>query len=131
MRISGWISGVCSFDLHLVPGIDAELNVLGSHVRLLLQSVIALRGSGSVEAPSQAAFLPDLAVPSSTPMMSDAFMISRSSPSSLNSVPDHFPNSPRSPALTSRPWTFPASSRAPGPRGGPSPSVGFYLPVYG
>ena len=37
----------------------------------------------------------------STPMMSDSFMIRRSSPSSLTSVPDHLPNSTRSPALTS------------------------------
>ena len=35
------------------------------------------------------------------PMMSLSFMISRSSPSSLTSVPDHLPNSTRSPALTS------------------------------
>ena len=32
-------------------------------------------------------------------MMSASFMIIRSSPSSLTSVPDHFPNSTRSPAL--------------------------------
>src|SRR3546814_160640 len=131
LRISDWSSDVCSSDLHLVPGIDAELNVLGSHVRLLLQSGIALRGSGSVEAPSQAAFLPDLAVPSSTPMMSDSFMISRSSPSSLTSVPDHLPNSTRSPALTSSAWILPASSRAPGPTASTSPSCGFSLAVSG
>ena len=34
-------------------------------------------------------------------MMSDSFMIRSSSPSSLTSVPDHLPNSTRSPALTS------------------------------
>ena len=34
-------------------------------------------------------------------MMSLSFMIRRSSPSILTSVPDHFPNSTRSPALTS------------------------------
>ena len=37
-----------------------------------------------------------------TPMMSDSFMIRRSSPSMRTSVPDHLPNSTRSPALTSR-----------------------------
>ena len=36
-----------------------------------------------------------------TPMMSDSFMIRSSSPSSLTSVPDHLPNSTRSPTLTS------------------------------
>ena len=39
-----------------------------------------------------------------TPMMSDSFMMRRSSPSSLTSVPDHLPNSTRSPAL--RPMTI-------------------------
>ena len=34
-------------------------------------------------------------------MMSDSFMIRRSSPSMRTSVPDHLPNSTRSPALTS------------------------------
>ena len=33
-----------------------------------------------------------LAAPSMTPMMSDSFMIRRSSPSILTSVPDHLPN---------------------------------------
>src|SRR5882724_3748249 len=37
----------------------------------------------------------------STPMMSDSFMIRSSSPSSLTSVPDHLPNSTRSPTLMS------------------------------
>jgi hypothetical protein len=35
------------------------------------------------------------------PRMSDSFMISRSSPSTLTSVPDHLPNRILSPALTS------------------------------
>ncbi len=34
-----------------------------------------------------------------TPMMSDSFMIRSSSPSSFTSVPDHLPNSTRSPAF--------------------------------
>ncbi len=47
--------------------------------------------------------------------MSDSFMIISSSPSILISVPDHFPNSTRSPVLTSSGCTFPSSPRAPGP----------------
>ena len=50
----------------------------------------------------------------STPMMSDSFMIRSSSPSSLTSVPDHLPNSTRSPTLTSIGISLPASSRPPG-----------------
>ena len=38
--------------------------------------------------------------------MSLSFMISRSSPSSLTSVPDHLPNRMRSPAFTSSGWTL-------------------------
>src|SRR3712207_7894604 len=44
-----------------------------------------------------------------TPMMSDSFMIRRSSPSMRTSVPDHLPNSTRSPAFTSRAATLPLS----------------------
>jgi hypothetical protein len=40
-------------------------------------------------------------VSTSTPMMSLSFMIRYSTPSILTSVPDHLPNSTRSPALTS------------------------------
>ena len=43
-----------------------------------------------------------------TPMMSDSFMIRRSSPSILTSVPDHLPNRMRSPALTSSGMSLPA-----------------------
>ena len=43
-----------------------------------------------------------LALVSTTPMMSDSFMMRRSWPSMLTSVPDHLPNSTRSPAFTSR-----------------------------
>src|SRR5579863_8144615 len=46
-----------------------------------------------------------------TPMMSDSFMIRSSSPSSLTSVPDHLPNSTRSPALTPMMMSLPFSSR--------------------
>src|SRR5205809_718081 len=48
----------------------------------------------------QAAFLRDSAS-TSTPMMSLSFMIRYSTSSILTSVPDHLPNSTRSPALTS------------------------------
>src|ERR1700747_2561126 len=61
------------------------------------------------------------------PMTSDSFMINRSSPSILTSVPDHFPNSTRSPALRSSGTSLPLSSRAPGPTGVTSPSCGFLL----
>ena len=44
-------------------------------------------------------------------------MISRSSPSILTSVPDHFPKRMRSPALTSRGVSLPFSSRPPGTHG--------------
>lgn len=60
----------------------------------------------------QAAFLPDFWVPSTTPMMSDSFMISSSSPSILTSVPDHLPNRTRSPAFTSSATNWPCSLRA-------------------
>ena len=48
-------------------------------------------------------------------MMSLSFMIRNSSPSILTSVPDHLPNSTRSPTLTSIGMSLPASSRPPGP----------------
>jgi hypothetical protein len=50
-------------------------------------------------------------------MMSLSFMIRRSSPSSLISVPDHLPNSTRSPALTSSATSLPARRDAPGANG--------------
>ena len=61
----------------------------------------------------------------------DSFMIRRSSPSSLISVPDHLPNRMRSPCRTSRGTTLPASSRAPGPTATISPSIGFSWAVSG
>ena len=62
----------------------------------------------------QAAFL-RATVCSITPMMSLSFMIKYSTPSILTSVPDHLPNSTRSPTLRSMGMIFPASSRPPGP----------------
>ena len=50
-------------------------------------------------------------------MMSDSFMIRSSSPSSLTSVPDHLPNSTRSPALTSIGISLPALVAAAGADG--------------
>src|SRR5438477_5336549 len=64
-------------------------------------------------------------------MMSDSFMIMSSSPSSLISVPDHLPNSTRSPTLTSSGRISPSSERAPGPTATTSPSIGFSLAVSG
>src|SRR6516225_7639268 len=65
------------------------------------------------------------------PMTSDSFMIISSSPSRRTSVPDHFPNSTRSPVLTSSGCTFPSSPRAPGPTAITSPSIGFSWAVSG
>ena len=53
----------------------------------------------------------------STPMMSDSFMIRSSWPSILTSVPDHLPNSTRSPTLRSIGMILQSSSRPPGPYG--------------
>src|SRR5690606_23767896 len=58
---------------------------------------------------------------SSTPMMSDSFMIKSSSPSILTSVPDHLPKITRSPALTSSATSSPFSLRRPGPTATTSP----------
>src|ERR1700738_3761221 len=66
-----------------------------------------------------------------TPMMSLSFMIKRSSPSSTTSVPDHLPNSTRSPTLTSIGISLPLSSRPPGPTAVISPCDGFSLAVSG
>src|SRR4028118_1993321 len=70
-------------------------------------------------------------LPSTTPRMSDSFLIRRSSPSRRTSVPDHLPNRIRSPALTSILMYSPSSSRAPGPTATTSPSWGFSFAVSG
>src|SRR5262245_45867761 len=49
--------------------------------------------------------------------MSLSFMMSSSSPSSLTSVPDHLPNSTRSPGFTSSDCTLPFSSGGAGADG--------------
>src|SRR5262249_2363715 len=66
-----------------------------------------------------------------TPKMSLSFMIRRSCPSILTSVPDHLPNCPLSPALTSSGVSLPVSSRPPGPTATITPSCGFSLAVSG
>ncbi len=58
-------------------------------------------------------------------------MIRSSSPSSLTSVPDHLPNSTRSPAFTPIGIRSPFSLRAPGPTARTSPCIGFSLAVSG
>src|SRR5262249_21106969 len=123
---------------HFVTGIDREFHFLGSHVVLLkFDCVASLRGSSAVfceaspegsvrgrDAPwpkDQAAFLEPPAS-TSTPIKSLSFMIMYSTPSSLTSVPDHLPNSTRSPTLTSIGMSLPLSSRPPGPTAMTSPS---------
>ena len=59
------------------------------------------------------------------------FMISRSSPSILTSVPDHLPNRMRSPDFTSKGVTVPSSAFAPEPVETTSPSDGFSLALSG
>src|SRR5712692_1606874 len=68
---------------------------------------------------------------SRTPMMSLSFMIRSSTSSILTSVPDHLPNSTRSPTLRSIGMSFPASSRPPGPIAVTSPCDGFSWAVSG
>src|SRR3569832_2431488 len=63
--------------------------------------------------------------------MSLSFMMSRSSPSILTSVPDHLPNRMRSPVSTDGVTSEPLSSRAPGPTATTSPSCGFSLAAAG
>src|SRR5262249_15785427 len=98
---------------HLVAGISRKSYVFGCHVRRSLRVVI--------RSDDQAM----------TPMMSVSFMIRRSLPSSLTSVPLHLPKRMRSPALTSSGTSFPDSSRAPGPTASMTPSDGFSLAVSG
>src|SRR6266850_171569 len=52
-------------------------------------------------------------------------------PSSLTSLPDHLPNSTRSPTLRSIGMSLPASSRPPGPTERISPCEGFSLALSG
>src|SRR5205823_4226239 len=98
---------------HAVTRVGVKPDFLGSHFSLL----------------PYAAFR--AAVCSMMPMMSDSFMMMRSSLSSLTSVPDHLPNSTRSPLLTSSGWILPSSPRAPGPTATTSPSIGFSFAVSG
>src|SRR5262252_10613945 len=81
----------------------------------------SVRGRDAPWPKDQAAFLepPDS---TSTSIKSLSFMIMYSTPSSLTSVPDHLPNSTRSPTLTSIGMSLPLSSRPPGPTAMTSPS---------
>ena len=78
---------------HALAGIAAESVLLWQPLLNSFESSKRQSDSGG--------FLLGAAVASMMPMMSDSFMISRSSPSILTSVPDHLPNRTRSPALTS------------------------------
>src|SRR5215510_7767988 len=81
----------------------------------------SVRGRDAPWPKDQAAFL-ELPASTSTPIKSLSFMIMYSTPSSLISVPDHLPNSTRSPTLTSIGMSLPLSSRPPGPTAMTSPS---------
>src|SRR5262245_53731621 len=81
----------------------------------------SVRGRDAPWPKDQAAFLEPPAS-TSTPIKSLSFMIMYSTPSSLTSVPDHLPNSTRSPTLTSIGMSLPLSSRPPGPTAMTSPS---------
>src|SRR3546814_1824555 len=96
MRISDWSSDVCSSDLFLLA--------------------LKWRKWRVSQRCDQAWTMP---------RMSLSFMISRSSPSTLTSVPDHLPNRILSPALTSCGVTLPSSALAPAPAATTSPSCGF------
>src|SRR5690606_22726139 len=78
-----------------------EFDVLGSHVTNL--SSLNVPNVRSGHGPARGVDQPMI------PMMSLSFMISRSSPSSLTSVPDHLPKRTRSPALTSGLMRSPSS----------------------
>src|SRR5262249_13750112 len=92
---------------HLATRLDREFDFLRSHFNSLLWLRIPI-------GKRYAAFLRATGS-SSTPMMSDSFMIRSSWPSILTSVPDHLPNSTRSPTWMSMGLSFPFSSRPPRP----------------
>src|SRR5262249_6248612 len=125
---------------HLVAGIGRKFYVFGCHVLGSFSDVVSCRMSELRQL--TAACELELAYPTSvlcpasspqvsTPMMSDSFMIRRSSPSSFTSVPDHFPNSTLSPTLRSMGISLPASSRPPGPAAMIWPCCGFSRAVSG
>src|SRR5262249_16155436 len=112
---------------HLVARVGGEFDVLGSHVHFTPYGYVSV---GSGESCRQAAFFLATSA-SSTPMMSLSFMIRYSTPSILTSVPDHLPNSTRSPVLTSIGISLPDSSRPPLPTAITSPWEGFSFAVSG
>src|SRR5262249_17406728 len=111
---------------HLVARVGGEFDVLGSHVTSLRMALCFCVGEGG----RQAAFFFATSA-SSTPMMSLSFMIRYSTPSLLTWVPDHLPNSTRSPVLTSIGISLPDSSRPPLPTAITSPWEGFSFAVSG
>src|SRR5690606_10741233 len=102
---------------HAVACVRGKFYVRSSHVALLLKT--ARVGCGARH------------VLERSPLMSASFMLRRSAPSLLTSVPDHLPNSTRSPTLTSSGVSLPLSSRPPGPTASTSPSEGFSAAVSG
>src|SRR5581483_3860184 len=127
---------------HALARVLGEAYVFGCHCRILSWGSDTLRltlrkveegaGKGAEPRPAcdQAAARTE-AFPSITPRMSLSFMMRSSSPSIFTSVPDHLPNSTRSPFLTSGGTSRPCSSRAPGPTAMTSPCMGFSLAVSG
>ena len=84
---------------HLLARVGMEFDFLGSHwiYSFVRQHFVDWLVSGR----RRSGGLLQSAVVSITPITSLSFMISRSSPSSLISVPDHLPNRMRSPTFTS------------------------------
>src|SRR5690606_5866817 len=97
---------------HALAGVAGKFYVLGSHIKLLLSVPSARGGRPKIRWGNDGRKRPDQPM---MPRMSDSFMMRRSSPLSLTSVPDHLPNRTRSPALTSSGTSLPFSSRAPEP----------------
>src|SRR3546814_3003268 len=103
VRISDWSSDVCSSDLYL----------RARHGRILRPwltwSVILYGKIGEPFRSGQ----PDRERPRqpTTPSTTLSFMMVRTSPSSLISLPDHLPNRRLSPALTSSGGIVPSSAR--------------------
>src|SRR4029077_15431317 len=123
---------------HAVARVDREFDFLGRHFGVL--SAVDLHPEGRPTAATrkmrtrmyagQAAFFLAMGA-SRTPMTSLSFMISSSTPPISTSVPDHLPNSTRSPTLRSMGMSLPASSRPPGPTAVISPCDGFSFAVSG
>ena len=112
------------------PGFGDRRKAMLEDIAILTSPEGSVQKRGVPCLKDQAAFLAPPAS-TSTPIRSLSFMIIYSTPSSLTSVPDHLPNSTRSPTLTSIGMSLPLSSRPPGPTAMTSPSWGFSLAVSG